>query len=141
MLVLDTNVVSELMRARPEAVVLAWVAGQQLSALNIAAISVTEIGFGLRLLPDGRRRADLDMRFSALVAQGFADRVLPFDRQAAEVCAEIRAQRQRAGRPVSVEDAMIAAIAAVHSATVATRDESGFQGCGVSVVNPWAAVG
>lgn len=139
MLVLDTNLISELMRPRPEAAVLAWVGAQPMKAMAITAVSSMEIRFGIHILPDGKRRSELDRKFSELIAQGFAGRILPFDGQAGEACADIRAVRQRNGRRISTEDAMIAAIAKVHGATVVTRDANGFAGCGVPVVNPWEA--
>ena len=139
MLILDTNLVSELMRVRPEPGVLAWIAAQPMSDMAITVVSMMEIRFGINLLPEGKRRIELDRRFSQLLAQGFEDRVLAFDRSAADACAGIRATRQRTGRPVSTEDAMIAGIAKAHGATVATRDEEGFGGCGVPIINPWPA--
>lgn len=141
MLVLDTNLVSELMRPHPEPVVLAWVGAQPLKEMAITAVSSMEIRFGIHSLPEGKRRTELDRKFSELIAQGFAGRILPFDGQAGEACADIRAMRQRTGRRISTEDAMIAAIARVHGATVVTRDEGGFAGCGVPVVNPWNMTG
>lgn len=137
MLVLDTNVVSELMRPRPDQRVLDWVAAQPLSEMAIATITVMEIRFGIAVLPQGRRRAELESKFSQLRAQGFADRVLAFDQAAADACADIRALRQRSGKPITIEDSMIAAVARMHGAPVATRDVGGFDGCGVTVVNPW----
>lgn len=139
MLLLDTNLVSELMRPRLDPRVLDWVAAQPLAELAIAAVSVTEIRFGIVVVPQGKRRAELDARFRQLLAQGFGDRVLPFDRPAADACADIRASRKGAGNPISVEDSMIAATARVHGAAVATRDVGGFEGCGLSVVDPWEA--
>jgi toxin FitB len=140
MFLLDTNTVSELMRPRPERRVLEWVAARPLAELAVAAVTAMEVGFGIAVLPDGRRRAELDARFRQLLARGFADRVLPFDRAAADACAEIRALCRREGRPVSTEDAMIAAVARVHGKAVVTRDLNGFERCGVAVVDPWAAV-
>ena len=139
MLVLDTNLVSELMRPQPEVAVLAWVGAQPMKEMAITAVSSMEIRFGIHILPEGKRRSELDRKFSELIAQGFAGRILPFDGQAGEACADIRAMRQRTGRRISTEDAMIAAIAKVHGATVITRDANGFAGCGVPVINPWEA--
>jgi toxin FitB len=139
MFLLDTNTVSELMRPRPEQRVLEWVATRPLAELAVAAPTTMEVRFGIAILPDGRRRAELDARFRRFLAQGFADRVLPFDHAAADACADIRALRRREGRPVSTEDAMIAAVARVNGAAVVTRDRRGFEGCGVAVVDPWDA--
>jgi predicted nucleic acid-binding protein len=137
MLLLDTNLVSELMRPRPDARVLSWVAGQPLCETAIATITVMEIRFGIALLPQGRRRTDLDTRFRQLLAEAFTGRVLAFNQPAADACAEIRAHRRQLGNPITIEDSMIAAIARVHGAPVATRDLGGFEGCGLTLVNPW----
>jgi predicted nucleic acid-binding protein len=139
MLLLDTNLVSELMRSRPDPHVLAWVAAQPLAEMAIATITVMEIRFGIALLPQGKRRADLDTRFRQLLAQAFAGRVLAFDQPAADACAELRAQRRQMGNPMTVQDGMMAAIGRVHGAPVVTRDVRGFEGCGLSLINPWQA--
>jgi predicted nucleic acid-binding protein len=139
MLLLDTNLVSELMRPRPNLRVLDWVAAQPLAEMAIAAITVMEIRFGIALLPWGKRRTDLDSSFRQLVAQGFGGRVLAFDQAAADACADTRARRRQTGNPITTEDAMIAAIARVHGARVATRDVGGFAGCGLTLINPWQA--
>jgi predicted nucleic acid-binding protein len=137
MLLLDTNLVSELMRSRPDPRVLSWVAAQPLAEMGIAAITMMEIRFGIALLPHGSRRAELDARFRLLLTQAFAGRVLAFDQPAADACAEIRAQRRQRGNPVTVQDSMIAAIARIHGAPVVTRDVAGFKGCGLTLINPW----
>ena len=137
MLLLDTNVVSELMRPGPDARVLSWVAAQPLLEMAIATITVMEVRFGIALLPRSRQRTELDTRFRQLLAQAFAGRVLAFDQPAAEACAEIRARRRQLGNPIAIEDGMIAAIARVHGAPVATRDLRGFEDCGLSLIDPW----
>lgn len=137
MLVLDTNVVSELMRPAPSKRVLAWLAARQIETVALTTITVMEIHYGLSRLPQGRRRAALAKSFDTYLDVGFKDRLLPFDLAAAEECAAIRNARDAAGRPISMEDAMIAAIARSRGLTVVTRDRSGFQGCGVPVIDPW----
>jgi predicted nucleic acid-binding protein len=139
LILLDTNLISELMRPRPDPGVLHWVAAQPVSEMAIATISVMEIRFGIALLPRSRRRTDLETRFRQFLVQAFAGRVLVFDQPAADACAEIRAHRRQLGNPMTIEDSMIAAIARVHGAPVATRDVGGFEGCGLSLVNPWQA--
>jgi predicted nucleic acid-binding protein len=141
MLVLDTNVVSELMRPRPDPRVLGWVGAQPVGLMAITAITVMEIRYGIACLPEGARQGSLEARFRQLLARGFAGRVLPFDEPAAAMSAAIRAQRRRLGRAVGTEDCMIAGIARHHGATVVTRDESGFAGHGTAVVNPWGQHG
>jgi toxin FitB len=137
MLLLDTNVVSELMRPTPHSGVLDWVAAQPLFEIAIATITVMEVRFGIALLPRSRRRIELDTKFRQFLAQGFAGRVLPFDHAAADACADIKAHRRHIGKPIATEDSMIAAITRVHGAPVATRDVDGFEGCGVTLINPW----
>jgi toxin FitB len=134
---LDTNLVSELMPSQPDRRVLDRVAAQPVSDMAIATITVMEIRFGIALLPPSRRRTDLDTRFRQFLAQAFGGRALAFDQAAADACAEIRVQRRRIGRPITTEDAMIAAIARVHGAPVVTRDVGGFEGCGLSLISPW----
>lgn len=137
MLLLDTNLVSELMRPQPDPRVLGWVASQPLAEMAIATITVMEIRFGIAVLPQGKRRSELDEKFRQLLAQGFSERILSFDQAAADACADLRAHRQRMGRPIATEDGMIAAIAKTRGATVVTRDVTGFEGCGVTLINPW----
>lgn len=137
MLIVDTNVVSELMRRTPDAGVARWFDRQPLERLAITAITVAEILHGLDRLPAGRRKADLLYRFDAVLGRAFAGRVLSFDGAAAVAYARIRGDRDRAGRPIGINDAMIAAIARVRGGTVATRDRAGFENCGVAIVDPW----
>lgn len=139
LLLLDTNVVSELLRPRPEQRVFDWVAAQPLAMLVLAAVTVMEIRFGIAVLPMGRRRGELDASLRQFLAQGFANRGLPFDALAADACADIRALRRLAGRPIGTMDAMIAGIAMAHGATGVTRDVGGFAGCGLALINPWQA--
>ena len=136
-LLLDTNVVSELMRPEPAPAVQAWMAGTPAAAFHVASISVAEILFGIARLPEGRRKEALAKQAEAMFAVEFAERVLGFGVEAAPAYAAITAARERVGRRIAVQDAMIAAIAHVHGATIATRDRD-LQGCGVPVVDPWA---
>jgi len=139
-IVLDTNVLSELARPDPDAAVLAWVAAQRRAELCTTAISEAELAYGLALLPKGRRRDALAQATARLLGEGLGGRVLPFDRAAAAAYGEFAAKRRAAGRPVAAADAQIAATARTRGATLlATRDVGGFQGCGVRLVNPWGA--
>lgn len=138
MLIVDTNVISELMRPAPAGSVAQWFEQQPLERLAITAITVGEILYGLDLLPDGQRKVDLSSRFVTVLQRAFADYVLPFD-DAAAVYARIRGNRHRAGRPISVNDAMIAAIARTQSGTVATRHVADFEHCGIDIIDPWTA--
>ncbi len=135
--VLDTNVLSEVMRETPDAAVVAWLSLCPVDTMLTTAISQAEILYGVRRLPEGSRRKRLLAAAVELFDTTFAGRILAFDEQAASHYADIQIARERAGRPLSGEDGMIAAIARAHGAGVLTRDERGFVDCGVKVVNPW----
>jgi predicted nucleic acid-binding protein len=139
MFVLDTNVLSAIMAERPCPEVAAWIAGQPDDALFTTAISQAEILSGLAVMPDGRRRFALETAARAIFADDFDGRVLTFDTAAATAYADIFAVRRRAGRPTAPLDLMIAAVAFANSASVVTRDVSGFEGCGVAIIDPWTA--
>ena len=139
MQIVDTNVLSELMRPAPAGEVAAWFERQPLARLAITAVTVGEILYGLDRLPDGRRQADLTARFVTVVRRAFSDRVLAFDDAAAAACARIRGDRERAGRPIGINDAMIAGIARSRGASVATRNLADFEHCGIALLDPWAA--
>lgn len=137
MFVLDTNVVSELMREAPESKVRAWLDAQLTSDLFIPAITEAEIRTGIAVLPDGERRRGLNAAADRAFGVLFAERILPFDSDATQAYALIAVARRAAGRPISQADCQIAAIARSRGASVVTRDVDGFQGSGVEVVNPW----
>lgn len=137
MIVLDTNVVSELMLPVPAAKVVEWVAKQAAPTLYFTAVSEAELRYGIAILPAGRRRERLLAEVEGMLREDFEGRVLPFDRSAALVYAEIAASRRSIGRPISNADCQIAAIARSNGAAVATRNHRDFKGCGVNVINPW----
>jgi toxin FitB len=137
-IILDTNVLSELMRSQPAPMVYAWVAAQPRNALCTTSINKAEILYGIAALPDDRRRTALAAAAEAMFTDDFAGRVLPFDEKAAVHYAEIVATRRREGRPIEAFDAQIAATARVAGAELATRDVADFAGCGLTLVNPWA---
>ncbi|MGA8907218.1 MAG: type II toxin-antitoxin system VapC family toxin [Acidobacteriaceae bacterium] len=139
MIVLDTNVISELMRPQPEPAVLNWVAMQPRATLYTTSINRAEILFGIEALPEGRRRAALADAAAAMFDEDLAGRVLPFDAAAASRYAQIVVSRRLAGTPIEAFDALIAAAAFVAGAAVATRDVGGFEGCGLTLINPWEA--
>jgi predicted nucleic acid-binding protein len=138
---LDTNVLSELLRAQPDPAVLAWFAAQDQQQLFVSAVTQAEMLLGAHLLPAGKRRAQLQQAMEALFRDDFAGRVLPFDAAAAASHAPLVAARRRSGRPISQFDAQIAAIATTRRAALATRNTADFEGCGVSLHNPWNHVG
>lgn len=137
MILLDTNVISELVRPVPDTGVEAYVRAAAPEVTFTTAICLAEIRYGLARMPSGRRRDDLASRIDRLFASGFQGQVLPFDAACAAPYGEIRAAREAAGKPVTVEDAMIAAIARTHGATLATRNVTDFANCGINVANPW----
>ena len=136
MIVLDTNVVSELMRATPSTEVVAWLRDQPAGSLLTTAVTVAEIRYGLERLPDGRRAAEL-RRIADETLGAFAGQVLPFDLDAANRYGVLVAERERAGRPMSALDAQIAAICLSRGASLATRNVKDFAGTGVEVQDPW----
>lgn len=138
MILLDTNVVSAVMTPSPPGQVLRWLDEQATDELYLSTITIAEIHYGLRILPDGKRRRALEARFEEFVATGFAFRILSFDEPAARLYGEILARRRRAGRPLSSLDGQIASIARSRGFAVATRNVGDFEECGVEVVNPFA---
>lgn len=139
MFVLDTNVVSELMRDAADPAVLAWVDAQPTDDLFVTAVTEAEVHVGIARLPVGRRRADLNAAAASVLEGFFAGRVLALDSAAALEYAAVVSERNAAGRPIGALDGLIAAIARAHGAGIATRDVSGFDGLGIEIVNPWTA--
>ncbi len=139
MIILDTNVLSALMRKAPEARVVAWLDRQPAESVWITSVTLFEARLGLALLPRGRRRRALETAFEQLLQDDLENRVLDFDSAAATAAALLAAGRQQAGRPVDVRDTQIAGIALARHATLATRNVRHFQGLNVLVVNPWEA--
>jgi predicted nucleic acid-binding protein len=137
MIVLDTNVVSELMKARPAPAVLEWISRGDSSGYCTTSITQAEILHGVMSLPAGRRRRAIESAAEAMFATDFAGRVLAFDSQAARSYAELVSDRRWRGRPISQFDAQIAAIARVARATLATHNVRDFEHCGIGVVDPW----
>jgi predicted nucleic acid-binding protein len=136
-IVLDTNVLSALMRTSPDAVVVEWLDRQPADSVWVTSITVFEARFGLALLPKGRRRNALERAFERVLTEDLSSRVLAFDEMAAATAAQIAADRQRAGRIVHLRDTLIAGIAQARRATIATRNARRFEGLDVPVVDPW----
>ena len=137
MFVLDTNVVSELMRERPNPEVMGWMDNQLTDNLFVTSITEAEVRTGVAILPDGERRRGLAAAAERLFAVFFSERILPFDSDAAQAYATLAAERRAAGRPISQSDCQIAAIAYSRGAPVVTRDVDDFEGCGLDVIDPW----
>lgn len=138
MILLDTNIVSELMRPRPNPRIVDWIASQLSSTLYISAVSEAELRYGLEIMPMGRRRERLSEQLEGMLRWDFFDRLLPFDSAAAHAYAAIAATRRADGRSVNIADCQIAAIALSRGATVATRNVDDFQESVPHVINPWA---
>ncbi len=137
MIVLDTNVVSEMMRAAPDRHVTAWLAAQPVAGLFTTALTQAEILYGLALLPEGRRRGDMLAAAQPIFDEDLAGRILSFDSEAALIYPEIAASRRQSGQPISQFDAQIAAIARSRGARLATRNVRDFRDCGLDVIDPW----
>ncbi len=139
MIVLDTNVLSALMRTTPDVAVVNWLDRQPADSIWVTSITVFETRFGLALLPRGRRRSGLERAFDRVLTEDLANRVLDFDSAAATVAVKLAADRQRAGRVADFRDTLIAGIAQARRATLATRHIRHFEGLDVPVVDPWTA--
>jgi predicted nucleic acid-binding protein len=139
MIILDTNVLSALMRTDPEASVVEWLNRQPTESVWITSITLFEARFGLALLTRGRRRQTLEAAFAQVLKEDLENRVLDFDSAAATEAAALAAERQKAGRPVDLRDTQIAGIALVRNATLATRNVRHFRDLKVPIVDPWAA--
>ena len=137
MILLDTNVVSELMKAEVDPAVAAFVAMWQIDGVFLPSLVVAEIRYGPRRLPSGRRRDELSAAFETFLDAGFNGRILAFDLACAEGYAVARQARESAGRPVSVQDALIGGMALAHGAVLVTRNVGDFDGYGLDLVDPW----
>lgn len=137
MILLDTNVLSELMKAKPAPEVVAWIDQQPAGQLYISAITVAEILYGIARLPDGKRKTSFADLARLMFDEDFAGRILPFDTEAASRYASLAAASEAQGRVADMADAQIAAIAALYDAPVTTRNVRHFDHLGVSVINPW----
>jgi predicted nucleic acid-binding protein len=139
MIVLDTNVLSELLRAAAEPTVVQWASSQPLETLFTTTVTQAEMLYGVQILPAGQRRQRLEEAVTALFEEDFFGRVLPFDGEAAKAYARIAAQRKQHGQPMSQFDAQIAAIVVTRGGRLATRNVADFEGCGLQLCNPWQA--
>jgi predicted nucleic acid-binding protein len=137
MIILDTNVLSALMRTAPEATVVAWLDRQPAESVWITSITLFEARLGLALLPTGRRRLTLESAFARLLNEDLENRVLDFDSAAAVEAALLAAERQKAGRPVDMRDTQIAGIALARHATLATRNVRHFKDLRIPAFDPW----
>lgn len=141
MILLDTNVVSAFVMAAPPSSVEAWVRAQNQANLYLSSVAVSEIAYGLACMPEGRRKQNLSKLYQVFLDRGFRSRILDFDFHAANAYGELCALRRSLGRPISVQDAQIAAIARVRGATVATRNIKDFEHLNLSLINPYDFLG
>lgn len=139
MIIVDTNVVSELLRPIPDPRVEQWLAAQDGYDINLTAISEAELRYGIAIMEHGRRRKALADAIDRILGEDMAGRILPFDSAAAGEYATIAATRRATGRPISQADCQIAAIARSRGAAVVTRNTADFEGCGVNLIDPWTA--
>ena len=137
MILLDTNIVSELMRSSPDHAVEAWVADHPAEELFFSAVGEAELRYGVAVMPAGRRRDRLSSEIEAMLHEDFEGRVLPFDSEAALAYAEVASARRASGRPVPIADCQIAAVARSRGMAVATRNVRDFTDLGVDVIDPW----
>ena len=137
MIILDTNVISELMRPEPSSVVTAWVAKRPVQELFTTSITEAEIFYGIELLSKGKRREALRAAAEAMFAEDFRRRIFAFGSEAARAFSRIAAHRRQLGKPISNADAQVAAIARVQKARLATRNVTDFMDCELDVIDPW----
>lgn len=137
MIILDTNVISEMMKLEPDVRVAQWLAEQPVVSLFTTTISQAEVLYGLSLLSEGKRKIALADMAKLMFSDDFSGRILPFDGSAAAVYPDIFSERRRAGKSISQFDAQIAAIVQSRGAKLATRNVKDFADCGLEIVNPW----
>jgi predicted nucleic acid-binding protein len=137
MIILDTNVISEPLKPRADPAVIQWLDAQDPGTLYLTAVNLAEVLIGIALLPVGKRKRGMELAAQSLLVKLFANRFLSFDREAAIAFSLLGSRAAAKGYPISVADCQIAAIAAVHGFTVATRDTAPFLAAGVPIINPW----
>lgn len=137
MIILDTNVLSELARRAPDPGVLSWLDSLDVAAVATTAVTAAELRYGVARLPDGHRKQELAEVIRGILTEDFQGRVLPFDERASVRYAEIVTGRNRIGRPIGIADAQIAAICRDSGGTLATRNTDDFEETGINLINPW----
>ncbi len=137
MIILDTNILSEMMRPQPNQQVIQWLNQQPSTELFISSISIAEIEYGLYIMPQGKRKQQLQVRFNQFIERAFQYRVVNFDDKAAKIYGKVMGEGRRNGHPMSVPDGQIAAMALSHQAMIATRNTKDFDTCGAVLINPF----
>jgi len=140
MILLDTNLVSEPWKPKPDPHVVAWIDSQAVETLYLSAVTVAELRFGIAAMPVGKRRKILHERMEGDLLPVFAGRILPFDLDASRTYALLMSKARIAGQAIDIADAYIAAIAAARGLSVASRDAAPFHAAGVPLINPWTVV-
>lgn len=137
MILIDTNILSEMMKPFPDTAVLKWIDKQEITQMFISTVTLAEISYGLHVLPEGKRRENLELAFNNAVLEAFSGRILPFDELSAYTYGKIMGHRKKQGQPLGMPDGQIAAIALTHNAIVATRNVRDFIHCGLQLINPF----
>ena len=137
---LDTNLISELVKPQPDPGVVAWLDNTEEDELHLSVATVAELRFGIAFLPPSARQRRLSRWFQEELLSRFSDRILPVDIEVAAVWGDVRAERQKVGRPIGAMDAMIAATARVHNLSLVTRNSTDFAGSLLSIINPWSTI-
>ena len=137
MILLDTNIISEMMKPIPNTRVIRWIDQQNVTQLFITTITIAEISYGINVLPRGNRRSILESAFNKAIKESFMHRILFFDDSAAHFYGKIMGERKKLGRPMSILDGQIAAIGRTHECAIATRNIHDFENCGLKLINPF----
>ena len=140
MIIVDTNIISEMMKLSPDLTVTAWLDRQNITQLFITTITIAEIAYGLYVLPEGSRRQLLEKAFNQVILEAFIYRILPFDEDSAHCYGKLMGQRKTLGRPLSIPDGQIASIAYAKGAKMATRNIRDFSDCWLQLINPFSPV-
>lgn len=137
MILIDTNIISELMKPAPDTNVIQWIDRQDIAKLFVSTITIAEISYGLNVLPEGNRRLNLEHAFNKAILEAFDNRILAFDESAAHNYGKIMSYRKKLGQPLGIPDGQIAAIASTQKAALATRNVRDFINCGLKLINPF----
>lgn len=137
MIILDTNIISEMMKQTPSYKVIKWIDRQDSIELYITTVTIAEISYGINALPNGKRRQLIEDAFNKLLNAAFKHRILSFDEISAHQYGKLMGHRKESGKPLSILDGQIAAIAFTQTKTIATRNTRDFVDCGVELINPF----
>lgn len=139
MILIDTNIISEMMKSKPDVNIMNWLDQQEAIHLHISTVTIAEIAYGINALPEGNRRNTLEKSFHSVLKEAFEHRILSFDEAAAHFYGKIMSSRKARGKPLSILDGQIAAIARANSFSIATRNSKDFVDCGLDLINPFGS--